>query len=1008
MNFKENVKRIGVKLNPFLTQLERYRENKDSENFLLFDTKAHVPTLQINRGGKKVFLHSKYNPIQEVDGIAIEYEESIADKEHIIFFGVGLGYHLEEIMSQYPDKKFTLIETNPTIFVRFLESRSLNKFPFKQMSSLYIHNEDVSLVNFLTLLSLQLKGDASIVVFPAYERLFEKEVIQFYKDYRESLKVTQSNVVATQVFGRRWVLNSLMNVPTTLSTQHIREKAIHFKGKPIIIVSAGPSLYEDLDQLKHIKDNRLAYLFAVGSANKALLSYDITPDAVLTYDPQPRNVNVFKELIASGRTDIPMIYGTSVGFETIEVYQGPKFHFVNSSDSVTNYYLNKQVNEFDVYDSTTISLIAIQVAGLLEAEIIFLAGQNLGFKENRYYAEGIEHGQWKGQVREDKEGQEIQTTMDVYGNLIDTNASLIMMKKNIEFHLEMNSQLQVINTTKGGAAIKGAPFEPIEQVIKERLKSTKVNENWFVSEPKEPTVNTVKQVQKMERSMDKIYVLFDACRMILQRLDGLKRTNKTEQFNKLFLDFDKQFDHLIKNDFYTSFIASILQQEFEQLNKVIRKSYVEEQVKKIDIITSSNMFYLDMVQVIFSEMSVHVKETMHPQLLEQSTDWKMYKHDDGVFHYEGHWESETLIFDDLSSEKVIRRINKTISTMSKTSTSKVSFRFQGTKFQLLAATHADFASKIKITIDGVERTFTTKNRQIKNAAPPNLYQTVFEIKSLSNTIHYISIELITDEKFAFQGIQINPDGRIYHVDEVMSIDELEVGKRIRCHIANVVNDEMVPIMGIGEETVHPMSFQTTFRNTDFYLIKVFEEYSGNSKFVCNKNMGISQVDLMINQVRKRITLNVIPLMEANESANGRASCSSSHVNHNNCWSANKAFNKKTTGLVNAWATEKGITHGWIGFEFTSPTILNSYTMVNQERYGNVDTLKRMPKNWVFQGWNGENWIVLDERTKVTDWINKRKKHFTISNDIAYKEYRISISSNNGDPEFLAIGEIEML
>ncbi|MEK4711626.1 6-hydroxymethylpterin diphosphokinase MptE-like protein [Sporosarcina sp. FSL K6-5500] len=1007
MNFKENAKRIETKLQPFIQQLEQQLGNVDFQNYLLVDTRMGVPTLEIEQEGKNVFLHSKYNPIQESEKVAKDYENSIADKEHIIFFGVGLGYHIEEIMSQYPEKKFTLIETNPTIFVRFLESRSLNKFPFNQMSSLYIHSEEVSLGNFLTLLSLQLKGNASVVVFPAYERLFEKEVNQFYKDYREALKVIQSSVVATGAFGKRWVLNSLMNVPTTLSTQNIKEKAIYFRGKPVIIVSAGPSLYEDLSQLKHIKDNGLAYLFAVGSANKALLSYDITPDAVLTYDPQPRNVKVFKELIASGRTDIPMIYGTSVGFETIEVYQGPKFHLVNSSDSVTNYYLNKQANEYDVYDSTTIALIAIQVAELLEAEIILLAGQNLAFKENRYYAEGIEHGQWKGQVREDKEGQVIQTTKDVYGNLIDTNASLINMKKDIEFHLEMNSQIQVINTTKGGAAIKGAPFEPIEQVIKERLKSAKVNENWFVSEQKDPTDNTVKQVLKLELSIDKMYALFDACRTILQRLDGLKRTDKAQKINKLFIDFDKQFDRLIKNDFYSCFIASILQREFEQLNKTIRKSYVEEQVKKIDIITSSNMLYLRMVQETFSEMVVHVKETMHPKLLEQSTDWKVYKHNDGVFHYEGDWECETMTFDDFSSGKAIREINKTISTMSKTSASKVSFRFQGTKLQLLAATHADFASKIKITIDGIERMFTTKNRQIKNGTPPNLHQTVFEINALSNTIHDVSIVLTTDEKIAFQGIKINPDGRIYHVDEVTSVDELEVGKRIRCHIPNVVNDEMVPIINIGEETVHPMSFQTTFRNTDFFLIKVFEEHSGNSKFVCNKNLGISQVDLMINQVRKRITLNVIPLMEANESANGRASCSSYHVNHNNCWSANKAFNKKTTGLVNAWATEKGITHGWIGFEFTSPTILNSYTMVNQERYGNVDTLKRMPKDWVFQGWNGENWIVLDERTEVTDWINNRKKHFTISNEIAYKEYRISISSNNGDPEFLAIGEIEM-
>lgn len=848
--FNENVKRIEDKLLPFIEQLRAYREHDDFQDYSLVDTRAGVPTLRVKREGKNVFLHSKYNPIQESERIVNDYEDVIAEKDHIIFYGVGLGFHVESILSRSPNKKYTLIEPDAGIFARFLESRTLSKFPFENMSTIYIPVEKVSLKDFLLTLSMKLKGDVSVVVFPAYERLYKKELNDFYKAYQESLKATKSNVVATKAFGKRWTLNSLMNISTTLTTQNIKEKAVYFKDKPIVIASAGPSLYDDLENFKHIKEKGLAYIFAVGSANKAFLSYGIAPDAVLTYDPQPHNVNVFKELIASGRTDIPMIYGTSVGFETIETYQGPKFHLVNSADSVTNFYLNKNRDEYDVHDSTTIALIAIQVAELLGAGSVILAGQNLAFKENRYYATGIEHGQWKGEVRKDKEGKEIHTATDVYGNLIETNESLMGMKKDIEYYLESYPHIKVINSTKGGADIKGAPFEPIEQLIKERLTTKIVDEQWFIDEPTSLTKQAYHQVSVMERAIDNMYEVLDACRTILQRLDSLKRTNKVQQINKLFTDFDKQFDRLIANDFYTCFIASILQSELEQLYKTIHKSYVAEQVEKINIITSSNMLFFGMVQEIFSEMVVHVKEMMHPKLLQVSTEWKTYKHNDGVFQFEGEWERETLTFNDLSRTENNRKISRTISTKSMEKGAKITFKFEGTALQLFAQKHADFSNEVKVTIDGKEQMIKTKDRKLKDGLSTKLQQTVFEAKALQNKMHEVSIELLSYEPFHFQGISINRGGRIYHTDEVATIEALKIGKRIRCHYEATIN-KVGTFDELGETNRSFIPVEATPEpNGDFYFIMV-DEVDGKKKLIADRNLqNYISFETIINRLIK--------------------------------------------------------------------------------------------------------------------------------------------------------------
>lgn len=293
-----------------------------------------------------------------------------------------------------------------------------------------------------------------------------------------------------------------MNLPTTLTTQNILEKKMCFEGKPIIIAAAGPSLYEDMEHLRYIKENGLAYIFAVGSANKAFIAHDLIPDAVVTYDPQPHNVGVFKELIQSGRTDIPMIYGTSVGFETIEAYPGPLFHFVNSADPLTNFYLGKNKEDFDVHDSTTVALVALQVAEKLGASPIILAGQNLAFRRGRFYAEGIKHWNWHGEVRKEHEGKNTVKSLDVYGDEVETNENFLNMKRDIENYIATRPELVVINTTKGGADIKGASFKPIEDVIKSKLTKNAVDKKWYETKEKKISEQTYQKVRKMERAID--------------------------------------------------------------------------------------------------------------------------------------------------------------------------------------------------------------------------------------------------------------------------------------------------------------------------------------------------------------------------------------------------------------------------------------------------------------------------------------------------------------------------
>ncbi|HYK73829.1 MAG TPA: 6-hydroxymethylpterin diphosphokinase MptE-like protein, partial [Pseudoneobacillus sp.] len=603
MIFEENYQRFKKVFPDLLPFLNDYRNKQELEKTKIVETRTEYPTLEIKMDNQTLFLHSKFNPMQEAEIIKKKYLKEIEKHEHLLFFGVGLGYHIEQIMREFPDKTFTIFEPNPYIFIRFLESRSLEKFPLNQIRFLHFNNVHIKLNDFLLSFYSQIKADYQLITLPSYERIFQVDLSEFEESLIEVIKINRDSMITEKIYSKRWLLNSLMNLKTTIQAPNIIEsKKEIFKNKPIIIAAAGPSLYDDIELIRHIKEKRLAYIFAVGSANKALLKHGVVPDAVVTYDPQPHNVGVFRELINSGRMDIPMIYGTSVGFETIEEFQGPKFHMVTSVDSVTSFYLDQAGKTPDVFDSMTISLIAIQLAQKLEASLIILAGQNLAFKENRYYAEGIKFANWEGEVREDREYKDIFTVKDVEGNLIETNNSLNNMRLSIEYYIRQLIRVPIINTTKKGAAIEGAPYVPLEELIALTLTSAVVETNWWEYNHDVKVENIYLNIQKLENSINKMYKNFRNVFSLLDKMKAQKQEKDTKKIEQLFIKFDNEFDQFLSTECYLVILKPLLKNNYEILEKKITGSYYEKNIEeKLDIIIQAyNQFFLT-AKTVFEE-----------------------------------------------------------------------------------------------------------------------------------------------------------------------------------------------------------------------------------------------------------------------------------------------------------------------------------------------------------------------------------------------------------------------
>lgn len=564
---------------------DQIKQFEDKENRLLTEieeTRNGDKTLAITKDDRKVYLHSKYNPIREAETI-VESLSNIDENTNIIFYGTGLGYHIQLILEEYKDIKYYIYEPVPEILYAFLSNVNIKKLKPNRLMGISTNFDGNSIDKFVD----RNRDKITIVELPSHKQNFIGENSIFNRMMLNAVKDKRNSLAANYKFQRRWIINSMKNLKEVLSTPNIIvEKAGQFKGKTAIIAAAGPSLNDEIENLRYIKENGLAYILSVGSAINTLIHNNIYPDAACTYDPMVFNQNVFKTTKEKGISEIPMIFGSSVGYETLENYPGDKYHMITSQDTVAGYFLKdeagKDINI--VQDAPTIAVVTLQLLYTLGFSNIILVGQNLAYRGKERHSEGVSYS-WKVTDKEIENGLWVK---DVYGNEILTNEGYNSMRQQIELYIKLLPNINVINTTKGGAHIEGAGFKELKEVMDTILNEKIVEENWLDGNKTAYDIEHLKsQFRKMDKSYDNALKINKEYISILNKILKAIENRNYSQAENLYVKLDKQLRKLENNDFYKTFILpmnrvqyKILADSIDSLNE--EKNPVEKGKRIVD------------------------------------------------------------------------------------------------------------------------------------------------------------------------------------------------------------------------------------------------------------------------------------------------------------------------------------------------------------------------------------------------------------------------------------------
>ena len=166
--------------------------------------------------------------------------------------------------------------------------------------------------------------------------------------------------------------------------------------------------------------------------------------------------------------------------------------------------------------------------------------------------------------------------------------------------------------------------------------------------------------------------------------------------------------------------------------------------------------------------------------------------------------------------------------------------------------------------------------------------------------------------------------------------------------------------------------------------------SNNFTVTIDQNVN---VDLLTNTGQTGVS--VVPVMTSATTPSGIVTSSGNYDTARAAWNAFAA-----SGI---WISPAGSSSPqWIAYEFTSPKIIDIY------RFNSGWSLVNMPKDFLFQGWNGSSWVTLHTVTGNTSTTYTSPSIGNTTAYIAYRFYTTAINQTNpaGD-QFVSMSAIKL-
>jgi hypothetical protein len=439
-------------------------------------TRSGLPTVVVPLPqGKSLHLHSKYEPAKEAEALL----DGIAADERFVFFtyGFALGYHVELLAGRASDEAmFCVVESDLLMLRTAFEQRDFSSlleggrvFFFNEMDKADLFVRLAAHNGLISMGTESVVHPASIQTAPAFYAQMQKWV-------GELLDYSRTGMTTLILNGRRTAENITRNLGWYVATGGLARLKDRYKGKPAIIVSAGPSLRKN----KHLLHDAVgkAVLVAVQTTLKPLLEMGIEPDFVTSLDYHEICTRFFENLPKNIRTEL--VAEPKATQLIFDMYPGPVTLLGN--DYAEGLLSEMQLAKPKLPAGATVAHLAYYLTEHLGCDPVIFIGQDLGFSDGLCYTPGTSYEDvWRPELSEFctvemKQWEQIVRDRHILRQIPDHQGRPMYTEERLFTYLQQferdfgRTRTKIIDATEGGARKQGATVLTLAEALGQHCK----------------------------------------------------------------------------------------------------------------------------------------------------------------------------------------------------------------------------------------------------------------------------------------------------------------------------------------------------------------------------------------------------------------------------------------------------------------------------------------------------------------------------------------------------------
>ncbi len=423
------------------------------------DTPQGVPSVSVAGAA----LCSRHRPVEEAARLSERVD--VVENAVVVVLGFGAGYHVQQLARRLDGSGLIIIfEPDVRLLRTVLERIDHSSWLRSAMVVFITDPEDRGALagRLQDADSIIAQGVAFLEHPPSRLRL-SLQSARFSALFGEFVKAVKTSFVTTLMRSVDTVRNLLLNIDHYSAGAGITELQDAARGRPAVVVSAGPSLRRNMHLLAEPSVRQRCVIIATQTTVRPLLLAGIRPHFVTALDYHEISRRFYDDLTAEVVGDMTLIADPKAHPVILDAFPGPV-------RCCANRFLDDLLDDRkrplgQLPGGATVAHLAVYVARYLGCDPIVLIGQDLAFSDGLYYAPGtaidevwapelnpfntIEMMEWQRIVRH---RTHLSTARDVHGKPVFTDTQMLTYLQQFErdFARYEKEGVRIIDATEGG------------------------------------------------------------------------------------------------------------------------------------------------------------------------------------------------------------------------------------------------------------------------------------------------------------------------------------------------------------------------------------------------------------------------------------------------------------------------------------------------------------------------------------------------------------------------------